>query len=81
MHSFGDAPCRGDAIADRDDDLFEAMLMMYTQFFETSLQSDEAVLVRRQHFVGVVVLQLVERLEEVAQRVVARLRVKRNVRE
>ena len=79
MHSFGDSPCGGDAVTDGDDDLLEAMLMMHTQFFEAALQSDESMFVRRQHLVGVVVLQLVERLEEVAQRVITRLRVKRDV--
>ena len=79
MHSLGDPPCGGDAIADGDHDLFEAMLVVHTQFFEAALQTDEAMFVRGKYFVGVVRLQFVERREEVAQWIVARLRVERNV--
>ena len=60
MHALGDSPRRRHAIPDGDNDLFEAMLVMYPQFFEAPLQSAEAMLVRGQHFVGFVVLQLVE---------------------
>ena len=53
----------------RHNDLREALRMMGVQLVEASLQVREPELVRRQHLIGLVRLQLAQRVKEVAKRV------------
>ena len=66
--------------AQRLDDLDEAVLVVGLELLDPTVQVDEAVLVGGQDLPRRVLVHLVERREEVAERVVARLRVERDVR-
>ena len=60
LHVRRDIPGAVGAVAQDGDDLFETVPMVLAQLFETAVQVGEAVLVRRQHLLHLVGLELVE---------------------